>query len=105
MGEIIETPRADQSAGDRTRPASIGFRGVGDHARLDQIDQAIADHARMDAEIAAILEQAQDRVGHRADPDLEHRAVLDVTGRDLGDRIDRSRRSGAGATSTGMRAT
>ena len=32
-------------------------------------------------------EQSQDRVGHRADADLDHCAVLDIAGRDLGDRL------------------
>ena len=68
-------------------PASIGFRALVIDARLDQIDQAIADHARMHAQIAAIVQQAQDRIGHRADADLKHRAVFDVAGHDLRDRL------------------
>ena len=69
MGELIEAPGADQSACDRG--ASInGLERIGDDTSLDQIDHAVADHSGVNAQVTAIVQQAQDRVRNRADPDL-----------------------------------
>src|SRR3546814_19415179 len=60
---------------------------VGDDAGFDQFDKAVAEHAGMHTEIAAIGQQAQDRIGHRADAGLQYRSVFDVLRGKLRDRL------------------
>ena len=40
----------------------------------------------MHPQIASITEQTQDRIGYRADSDLDHCAVLDIAGHNFGNR-------------------
>ncbi len=64
----------------------VALRGAGDHAALDQVDDAVAQQLGVHAELAVVAQQAEHAVGHRADPGLQRRAVGDALGHQLGDR-------------------
>ncbi len=53
------------------------FSRVGDHAGAGQLHHRVRDHFRVDAEVAAILQPAARDFRHRADADLQRRAVVD----------------------------
>ena len=60
-----------------------------------QVDDAVGEHLGVDAEVAhaALEQQRADRVRHRADADLQARAVVDLGRDQAGDRaIDVGRR-------------
>ena len=90
MRPVVEALRADERAIDRDAGVDL-LAGVGDDASFDQFDKAIAQHAGMDAQILAVMQQPQDRIGHSPNPSLDHRAVADIGGTVAGDSfVDRA---------------
>ena len=69
--------RADQRAvdGDARHRSSLCALVI--DAALDQVDQPVAEHPGMHAEVLAVATASQDRFGHRADADLQCRAVAE----------------------------
>lgn len=48
---------------------------VGDHARVDEVDQPVREHLRVHAEIVLVEEAREHRVGNGADAELQGGAV------------------------------
>ena len=70
-------------------PAIDRLQRIGHHAGFDQIDQPSPIMPGMHAEIAAVGSNRKIASGYRADAELNHGAIPDITGRDAGDRLIR----------------
>ena len=81
---VVEPLGAHAEAGDDLA-AVERLAAAGDHARLDQVDDAVGDHLGVDAQVLLVLEELQHRLRDAADAELDGRAVLDQRGDVLAD--------------------
>ena len=93
---VVVQPAVQVGRADRFRDDDdAGRRALArprDGSALKQVDQAVAEQARVNTEVGAAGEEAHDRLGHRADPKLQRRAVRDQRDNVLGDlMLDRAR--------------
>ena len=88
VDEVVEPPRAaDEARHDPARADRLA--AVGDHAGLDERDDAVGEHLGVDAEVAVAAEPGEDGVGDAADAELQAGAVLDESGHVVADpRLD-----------------
>src|SRR3984893_15388558 len=75
--KIIEPSGPEQRAANRNSRVD-GFASIGHHTLLYQVHDPVGYKTRMDSQIAAVTQPRHNRVGNRADSDLNGHAVADI---------------------------
>src|SRR5437763_8555911 len=66
-------PLASTQRAANSQPGIDGLASVGDHSSFHEIGNTVADQSRVDAEVAAVADVGQDRIGNCSDANLDGR--------------------------------
>src|SRR4030095_16082102 len=86
IDEVVE-PAASHGHARHHLPGVQALARPGHHPALDEIDDRLGDDGGVDAQVAALPEEAQHLVRHAPETDLQRGAVLDDPGHVAGDAL------------------